>query len=720
MRRRTSETAPGNHARTDEGFAGDYARRDADAERMEKDAAAQQLSALGYAKSNGLNALSFVEKIQSHGRNGQAFHLESISKPDNGLKEKYKGLIRQLPSRQYIERLVETFFREVNWHYYPLDRYVFEQQLQGWFNLSFSVLNRGPQELPADLRFFPGLLFQVLAQALQFNNAGPDSEFEALKYFKEMTLDDLASDYSDSGIDILKVLGKRECTLVTVQAGFLRTSFLKNSGNITEAWHSLSATIRDAQEIGLHKSSYPPTAHGSPEEVIEALWHTEDRRRMWVILSGWDPHMALTLGRPTILDGIYDNIVFPIDASPSLSRKTSAPTPRSEGEPPTPLTMLINQHANGAVLFREIHALEKDGPCPRTFEKVDRLHERILQNIRDMPAYFRSENPDTAFDSRPECYWLPESRPLFDTYCSFAMMCLHRPYVFTVANSRTEALKAGISILRSQRDFFQYLQAMHYKMFNLVLSTFDAIVMVAAIYIVYPLENQEYLGDALQHFEWAMERFDKMSERNDMAKQALGVLQAIHVRLVRTLELKDGKRALPSPKFPGSSVGWEQQRTASTTSLTHSQPSRASSATGSNGSAPSSAKSSHAVATNYPDYSNIQPELRSLAPPPPSMLNQTSYQSTNHGWAPQYPQPLVPGLETQNYNLGNMATLQPLHDLLFNDLVCTPDAAVPADADATAFYGNGGGNAATIPWQFEGEFKNDSFWTFMNQQFPTT
>lgn len=95
----------------------------------------------------------------------------------------------------------------------------------------------------------------MLALALQFQPLDDDSTFEALKYTTNMSFDDLASDYSETGAAITLLLGKEQATLVMVQAGFLRTSFLPNCGKVPESWRSLSQTIRDAQEIGLHKSS---------------------------------------------------------------------------------------------------------------------------------------------------------------------------------------------------------------------------------------------------------------------------------------------------------------------------------------------------------------------------------------------------------------------------------------------------------------------------------
>lgn len=680
-----------------------------DIARLETDSAAQQLSALGYTKSNGMNTLGFVEKIQSHGRDGR-MQVENIVEARNGLREKYKNLIRQLPSRSYIDQLIDTYFREINWHYCSLDRHAFDQHLHGWVNLSFSVLNKGPQELPANLRFFPALLFQMLALALQFHNPGQDSSLDCLKYVKEMTLDDLASDYSESGADILKLLGKRDLTLVTVQAGFLRTSFLKNSGNIPESWHSLSATIRDAQEISLHKSSTFGSSHHSPEKALEELWHIEDRRRMWMILSTWDPHMAIVLGRPTTIDCRDQLIALPVDVPPGIDRRTSGPIARSNDDAPTPLTMMLVT-AKGISLLKDILALETEGPCPRDYAKVEKLHAEVLNTLGALPAYFRSENPDTSFDSRPDCYWLPESRPMLDTSLAFGIMSLHRPYVFTIAKSRMEALKAGLSILRAQRRFFQHLQAKHYKMFNLVLSTFDAIVLVAAIYIMCPQDNPELLSDSLQHFEWAMERFETMSERNQMAKAALGVLQAIHVRLMKVLGRRGTKRR-QSPQNSLSPIPSSQHRTASTTSnyQSGSVPSRGSSVSGTS-TAFSSTTLNHTPLPSHNEYHNIQPDLGAVQPSLSGIPDQVStYQTVGEAWPPNYQNPLVPGYDGNGWDLGNMAPLQPLHDLLFNDLVGMSDASAPTvAANASTFYDAG------VPWKFEGGFETDSFWNFMNQ-----
>jgi hypothetical protein len=64
----------------------------------------------------------------------------------------------------------------------------------------------------------------------------------------------------------------------------------------------------------------------------------------------------------------------------------------------------------------------------------------------------------------------------------------------------------------------------------------------------------------------------------------------------------------------------------------------------------------------------------------------------------------------QNFDFSGMAPLQPMHDLLYNDLVGITDDPTPGlAANAQTFYDKG------ARFQFEDEFTDDSFWNFMNQ-----
>jgi hypothetical protein len=128
--------------------------------KLESDSAAQ-VSAFGYAKSNGNNntTLGIFRKIENHDADPTSVMSKytSSSVENSGIREKYKSLVRQLPSKPFVEKLLVTFFREVNIQYYALDEGIFRDLLRNWNSLSFSTLNKGPLELSGDLQFFPAL-----------------------------------------------------------------------------------------------------------------------------------------------------------------------------------------------------------------------------------------------------------------------------------------------------------------------------------------------------------------------------------------------------------------------------------------------------------------------------------------------------------------------------------------------------------------------------------
>lgn len=151
-------------------------------------------------------------------------------------KEKYKALIRQLPAKSYMERLVRIYLKEFNHNYYALDEDVFLQQLTEWDNIPFRVLSSsGPQGLSPEMRMYPALLFQVLGTALLAIPEEPHEYFDHLKYAGNMTFEDLAMDYSESGVAIMQLLGKRQMPLVAVQASLLRANFMKHLGRVADA-----------------------------------------------------------------------------------------------------------------------------------------------------------------------------------------------------------------------------------------------------------------------------------------------------------------------------------------------------------------------------------------------------------------------------------------------------------------------------------------------------
>lgn len=152
------------------------------------------------------------------------------------LREKYKAIIRQLPARDYIDKLVEMYLQSFNWQYYAIDPDILYSQLQEWNSLPFSVLSDvGPRGLNPELQAFPALVFQIIATALLLLPERTDPIFDSLKFAGGMSFEDLAIEYSESGQAIVDLLGKKHLSLATVQAQFLRASFHKFTAKVTDA-----------------------------------------------------------------------------------------------------------------------------------------------------------------------------------------------------------------------------------------------------------------------------------------------------------------------------------------------------------------------------------------------------------------------------------------------------------------------------------------------------
>ncbi|KAH7367294.1 hypothetical protein B0T11DRAFT_325578 [Plectosphaerella cucumerina] len=636
----------------------------------------------GYSQAGG-STLGFLKKIETvNGETGFAAAPVQPADDEFALKERYKSLIRQLPAKSYIQRLVDVYFEEFNDTYFALDPDVFRAQLAEWNNLSFSVLSSaGPQGLSPDLRAFPALLFQVLAMALLVLADEPHEFYDHLKYAGNMTFEDLAADYSDSGVGTLTLLGKRHITLTAVQSGFLRANYLKYTGKVTESWHSIGSSIKDAQEIGMHRDSLDPRpASNSPEDILENQWLIQRRRRMYMTLLVWDVHCGVVLGRPGTIDWRSNPPTLPLDAPFPKDRRKTAPAPRDEErDPPTPVTMQIALYHLIQPLVK-VMELEQDGPCPKSYDKVDRVHEMTMRIYEELPAYLRLEYPDTRWDNHPGCQWLPAARNFTAQIHFFDFIAVHRPYVFHRKRSRVEALHASMRMLDCHLESFRGLDPKTYRNFLLFFGSFDAVVMMASIFIFFPREHIDLAPKALVEFQETQARFEAIRERNKLAKAARGVLQAIYVKFKKAVEghappmsVSSGVSTIDSPDSGRDSAG---TMATSVDMLLNNAPGLTPGLTpGSNSS-----------------------QYTSPAATIPRKMEDPSQYLTQPEW----------GTSNLNFDFGNMAPLFPMGDIIYNDLT---------SMDNSMNWGVGAAAAAPVP-AFEGDFGGDSFWSLMNQYNP--
>lgn len=497
------------------------------------------ISELGYART-GNSTADFLDRF--HAGRDELMGGPGASGWVNGnflLWRDYKRLLEKLPARACTEKLVDFYFREINWQYYALDEGTFKQQLQTWYQLNLSAAFNS---LSPDWRAFPAMLFELVATAVLLMT--PEAALASLELSDSdiVSFETMVVEYNKSATEIIRLLGKRQISLTTVIAGFLQVAFLKYFGQVTEAWHALGEVIKDAQEIGLHSTQRDPKPRSDDAAaVLENQWYIQDRRRIWMILSGWDIHTAMVLGRPAaIIDTLEPTL--PIDAIIVQNRLANPVVPRGAHDAPTPLTRAIWAYRIMSNL-RKVQALERERPFSEDFSHVDRLDQEMRQLDADIPCFFHRYNPDRTFDSIPDCYWIPRARATLPQLLSFNLIALHRPYIFTHPASRSRALGACLDMLRAQKEHFESIQENQYKTFFLFFGTFDAVVLMASIYTFFPEDHPDKILQAVQHLQWSIDRFEAMSNRNVLAKAAVDTLRTFLERLKRAFV---GARFQPS------------------------------------------------------------------------------------------------------------------------------------------------------------------------------
>lgn len=153
-------------------------------------------------------------------------------------------LCAMVPSQAVTEELIQVYFSEANWYFALLEKHYFERLYSSWYALhNYTGENLHSEQLSRDLLYFPALIFQVLAVALQFAPLDLPS-VQALGADDLARRDCISSDFSTRGMDIARIVGGHDPSIVAVQNDIMRALWLKNSSRGREAWHMLGSAIR--------------------------------------------------------------------------------------------------------------------------------------------------------------------------------------------------------------------------------------------------------------------------------------------------------------------------------------------------------------------------------------------------------------------------------------------------------------------------------------------
>lgn len=227
---------------------------------------------------------------------------------------------------------------------------------------------------------------------------------------------------------------------------------------------------------------------------------------------------------------------------------------------------------------------------------------------------------------------------------------------------------------------------------------------MASIFILFPKENVEYLSTALQHFQWAMERFETMSERNKLAAAARNVLKAVYMRL------KSAVKCTQKPEVDGLEQSAQESALSTLAAPNGEAMSPFSTMAGGGGGGDSRS---------------------SLLTPAASTTSGSSSDPFGSVSGPSGAPPIDPGLSgmaASDWTLPegfHWSSIQPVYamaDVAYNDLmgissnIGETTSSLPNWAGGTPLLNDvPGGGGESQPWLFGGDFGNDSVWSLLNQ-----
>lgn len=505
---------------------------------------------LGYSSLNKIK--STLDDLQQQGNGPSLGHDRPAtwSRPSKSpltavnisSSSSYDGLVARLPSEAVVDDITRLFFAEADWYFSVLDLPYYDELSALWKSrnpspaTNVSSVPRPVPERPIFVRsdneitYFPALLFQILALTLHFL---PNSclSRDLLKLNDHREADRLSKYYSDTGHEIMAILGRVDAPITAVLADLLRCAWLKNSGLGMHSWHSLNDAIRQAQDLGLHEQQEVQKGV-DVDETIRRLWYDEHRRRVWVSLFAWDAHMALMLGRSRMINAEDCTAQTPMDCDVPQNPAQVVPAPAIVSGRPSMYTSQLFKYTIARKIHEAMSSKALKSPC-KDYGVVTKLHDDIYTLLDALPAATRQDNPDTSWDSQyPN---LAKQRQHIAIMSESFILALHRPHSTLRRASRKEAITAALRSLTAQQCLFELCNEHHYKIHTLVFYIVDAVVFLTSMVLMYckppsSMDTAEDKSDIPIHdirfaLLQAVTRMGCMRNRSDVAREGEKVLK---------------------------------------------------------------------------------------------------------------------------------------------------------------------------------------------------
>ncbi|KAK2132251.1 fungal-specific transcription factor domain-containing protein [Fusarium oxysporum II5] len=358
-----------------------------------------------------------------------------------------------LPTRSFMDSLVKNFFDNVNFHYYIIYPSSFLDDYRDWWT---DRISGDPIKLQ-----WTCLLTVICACSAQYLSTELQGKLEHELGEKTQTLTER---YHRVSRELYNIIPPGRSHLHSVQYLLHSCYWYKSEARFTECWYSLSAAIREAQEIGIHQEI-------SMLDISD--FEREMYRRVWCVLDTWDWQMSALLSRPLMID--------------RTCCKVGLPELTLEGTTPSPLLHLRLQ----SELIRKL--FNRFGPTRNVVESVDiQEYQKMLEDwMMKFPPIFDLDNPDYSQDTL--CPWIPLHRHYIHTMGYSMILDPLRVRLATSIDTktaskaevqiRTDGIDYALKLMAVLRGFFNHVWPRDAKFHFVIFSIFDTSALYSSILV---------------------------------------------------------------------------------------------------------------------------------------------------------------------------------------------------------------------------------------------
>lgn len=145
-----------------------------------------------------------------------------------------------LPPHEVMLMLFDLYFGEATFHFMCIDEQHFRRRYDQWRG---ALDQAHPEKGTLDIRHFPALLLQVLAQTLDCLSPQHQAA-RALRLEDYKSCDRLAEKFHFTGDHIMQTIGRHNPSETSVEHDLVSADWLKTSGRGAQAWNRLGSAIR--------------------------------------------------------------------------------------------------------------------------------------------------------------------------------------------------------------------------------------------------------------------------------------------------------------------------------------------------------------------------------------------------------------------------------------------------------------------------------------------